>query len=346
MPIPSPRAAALLAILAALGPLADPARALVGASPDGRFADRVAMVLLRGPGEAGFCSALVLDSRTLLTAAHCVKATRDMAVHYRDASGAPVIIPVEAAVAHPLYRPDAIRARVESIDVALIRSARPLDSRFAGASLASGAGPAVGEPVILSGYGVTRDGDWKSGGRVAQRRARGARARFDRPDLGGRPGRRSRRRLLGRFRRADLVRRRPDRDRHRDLGAGAPRPRLRRPHPGPASRAAQGLDRGDGAQAGGRELETVEGESDRSGGNSRYADSVAVNRVDGPAATEREVLLFLCWPVSGQRPAGAGLALLWNGRSLANREAEARFRYTTALMSALTAIRAALDGET
>jgi hypothetical protein len=141
-----------------------PGGALVGAAPDGRFADRVAMVLMRGPGEAGFCSALVLDDRTLLTAAHCLRAVRDMAVHYRDASGAPVVIPVEAAVAHPQYRPDAIRARVESIDVALIRTARPLDPRFVGAALASGDGPAVGDPVILTGYGSTREGDWKSGG--------------------------------------------------------------------------------------------------------------------------------------------------------------------------------------
>jgi hypothetical protein len=122
------------------------------------------MVLLRDSGKAGFCSALVLDSRTLLTAAHCLKATSDMAVHYRDGVGAPVIVPVEATLAHPLYRPDAIRARVKSIDVGLIRTARPLDPRFVGAALASGDGPAVGEPVILSGYGVVSDGDWKSGG--------------------------------------------------------------------------------------------------------------------------------------------------------------------------------------
>jgi hypothetical protein len=153
-------------LLAALALAAAPALALVGAAPDGRFADRVAMVLLRGGDKAGFCSALVLDSRTVLTAAHCLKATRDMAVHYRDASGAPVVIPVEAAIAHPLYRPDAIRSRVESIDVALIRTVRPLDPRFARAALASGEGPAVGDPVLLTGFGVTRDGDWKSGGQL------------------------------------------------------------------------------------------------------------------------------------------------------------------------------------
>ena len=124
------------------------------------------MVLMRGGGEAGFCSALVLDSRTLLTAAHCLKAPRDMAVFYRDASGAPVIIPVAAGLAHPLYRADAIKARVESIDAAVIRTTRPLDARFIGAGISGDADLKVGEPVILSGYGVTRPGDWKSGGEL------------------------------------------------------------------------------------------------------------------------------------------------------------------------------------
>ncbi len=145
---------------------ATPAGALVGAAPDERFADRVAMVLMRAPGEAGFCSALVLDERTLLTAAHCLRPVRDMAVYYLDASGAPIVIPVEAAIAHPRYRADAVQARAESIDVALIRTARPLDARFLGAALASGNGPAVGDPVILTGFGSTSEGDWKSGGRL------------------------------------------------------------------------------------------------------------------------------------------------------------------------------------
>lgn len=154
---------AALAFALALA-LAPAARALVGAEPDGRFADRVAMVLMRGAGEAGFCSALVLDSRTLLTAAHCLRPPADMAVHYRDEKGAPVVVPVEAALAHPLYRADAIRARALSIDVAVIRTASPLPPRFAAARLASGEGPDVGDTVILSGFGATREGDWKSGG--------------------------------------------------------------------------------------------------------------------------------------------------------------------------------------
>ena len=162
----SRRALFRIAIVIALASPPAPSRALVGGAPDKKFADRVVMVLTRGGGESGFCSALVLNSRTLLTAAHCLRPTRDMAIHYRDASGTPVVIPVEAAVAHPLYRPDAIRERLKSIDVALIRTASPLEARFGGAALASGDGPAVGERVIMSGYGATRDGDWKSAGEL------------------------------------------------------------------------------------------------------------------------------------------------------------------------------------
>ena len=114
---------------------------------------------------SGFCSALVLNSRIVLTAAHCLRPLNDMAVNYRDASGTPILIPVEAALAHPLYRPNAIRERVMSIGVALIlQAARPLDPRFVGASLAMGEVPAVGEQIILSGYGAAREGDWSSSG--------------------------------------------------------------------------------------------------------------------------------------------------------------------------------------
>ena len=155
-----------LALLAALAAPLHPARALVGGEPDGRFADRVAMVLIRGGDKAGFCTGLVLSPRVLLTAAHCLRPLRDMAVHYRDAAGAPVVIPVDAAVSHPLYRADAIKARVESIDLALIRTARPLAPRFVAAAIADGRPPPIGAPAIVSGYGAAREGDWASGGEL------------------------------------------------------------------------------------------------------------------------------------------------------------------------------------
>lgn len=153
-----------LALVAALtAPLA-PARALVGAEPDSTFANRVAMVLIRGGDEAGFCTGLVLSPRILLTAAHCLRPLGDMAVHYRDADGRAVVIPVDAAIAHPRYRADAIQARALSIDLALIRTARPLAPRFAAAAISESGAPPIGKAVILSGYGAAREGDWSSGG--------------------------------------------------------------------------------------------------------------------------------------------------------------------------------------
>ena len=173
-----------------------------------------------------------------------------MAVHYRDASGAPVVIPVEAAVAHPRLPPrrdpgprpiDRRRARPDrpAARPALRRRGARLGRRPRRSAIA----------VILSGFGSTREGDWKSGGTLRSVtlavRAPASPVLVWAAD----PRRPACRRLLGRFRRADLVGGRRDRRRHRRLGAGAARPRLRRPDAGPAARAAQRLDRRSQAEA-------------------------------------------------------------------------------------------------
>src|ERR1700733_3401542 len=244
--------------VALVAPLA-PARALVGAEPDGRFADRVAMVLIRGGDKAGFCSALVLSPRVLLTAAHCLRPLRDMAVHYRDGADGAVIIPVDAAIAHPLYRADAIKARVESIDLALIRTARPLSSRFAGAAIADGGAPGGGAPrgrPPADRRASDRLRLWRGargrlvvGRGAAQRHTCRARAGVQCSHLGRRSLGKGGRRLQRRFRRARVVGGRIGRDRHCRLGAGGAWARLRRADAGPAARPAERVDRADRAQA-------------------------------------------------------------------------------------------------
>ena len=159
-----PAFAAALAAAALAAPV-DRAAAVVGASQsDGRFADRVVMVLTRGVEEQAFCSGVVLGPRAVLTAAHCLRPTRDMAVFYRDAAGRPTLAAIEAVAVHPLYHADAIARRIVSIDLALVETATPLDSLFAAAKLGSGDGPAVGETTILAGYGVGREGEPLTGG--------------------------------------------------------------------------------------------------------------------------------------------------------------------------------------
>lgn len=150
---------------------AAPAGAVVGPSESGaRFADHVVMVLARGDDREGFCTGIVMGPRAILTAAHCLRPTRDMAVVYRDAAGKPVLIAVAAAVSHPLYRADAIAARQVSIDLALIETATPLEPRFTPPPLAEGDGPAIGDDVILAGYGVAREGAPTSGGALRSAR--------------------------------------------------------------------------------------------------------------------------------------------------------------------------------
>ena len=81
-----------------------------------------------------------------------------------------MLVAVAAAVAHPLYRPNAIAERQVSIDLALIETETPLDPRFTPARLAEGDGPAVGDETILAGYGVAREGMPSSGGTLLSAR--------------------------------------------------------------------------------------------------------------------------------------------------------------------------------
>jgi hypothetical protein len=150
---------------------AAPAGAVVGPSESGaRFADHLVMVLARGGDREGFCTGIVLGPRVVLTAAHCLRPTRDMAVVYRDAAGKPVLIAVAAAVSHPLYRANAIAERQVSIDLALVETETPLDPRFTPPPLAEGDGPAVGDDTILAGFGVAREGTPTTGGTLRSAR--------------------------------------------------------------------------------------------------------------------------------------------------------------------------------
>lgn len=145
--------------------VAVPASALVGpAAADNSFASHLVMVLTRGVDRAGFCTAVVLAPRVVLTAAHCVAPLENMRVYYRSPSGEAVLREVAAAAVHPLYRADAPAKRVVSIDLALIETATSLDSRFSPPALDDAGATSVGAPLKIFGYGVAREGDGKTAG--------------------------------------------------------------------------------------------------------------------------------------------------------------------------------------
>ena len=153
----------IAAALAVLGALLEPApaSAVVGGRAGGPQEAATLMVL---NARGGVCSAIVLSSRTILTAAHCADGGVDLRVHWKDGASAPVLIAPSGIALHPEFNAKAITARRRSIDLALLRMAEPLPARFVPATLVDGPLPRAGAPVALAGYGVLREGDARSTG--------------------------------------------------------------------------------------------------------------------------------------------------------------------------------------
>jgi V8-like Glu-specific endopeptidase len=147
------------------------AEAIVGTSEiDTDDGDRVVTLLTKGPEGAGFCSAVVLAPRVVLTAAHCVRSPQDVVVLTRTESGEPKLWPATAIARHPQYRTDAVASRRLSIDIALVLLASPLGNGNRPLPIAAESKFAVGDTVTLIGYGVTHAGDPTSGGTLHRAR--------------------------------------------------------------------------------------------------------------------------------------------------------------------------------
>jgi secreted trypsin-like serine protease len=142
-----------------------PALAIVGeAGADARLEARSVMVLKRSGRTAGFCTGVVLSERIVLTAAHCVSGPADTKLHWRGANGAPVVVDVDHVAVHPEYRANAPRTRERSVDLAVVRAATPLPSRFSFAALSNRPTLSLGEDVRIGGFGVTAEGAGETSG--------------------------------------------------------------------------------------------------------------------------------------------------------------------------------------
>lgn len=124
----------------------------------------VVTVLNRSAGSAGFCTASVIARSIVLTAAHCVSTPGDSRIFFRDGKGAPVLIEVASIAVNPGYRPDAIRRRLVSIDLALVRLAEPLPAAFTPIELAQSSAVEIGQKFLIAGFGVADENEGKTGG--------------------------------------------------------------------------------------------------------------------------------------------------------------------------------------
>jgi hypothetical protein len=149
------------ALIALVALLAAPAHAIVGgAESDGPLARASVMVL---SSKGGVCSAVIVDSDVVLTAAHCATGAPEHRVHWRGEGGQPELVAPAAKIAHPGYDAKAVAARRRSIDLALIKLPEKLPDRFAVAKLSSAA-PAAGARVTFGGYGAAIEDEARSTG--------------------------------------------------------------------------------------------------------------------------------------------------------------------------------------
>lgn len=140
--------------------LTSPALAIVKGQPEPTLAAQAVMVL---GSKGSFCSAVILDRTTLLTAAHCVTGSQDYRVHWRDRDGLPVLHEPKAIAVHPGYSKGAEKNRKRSIDLALIQLKEPLPASFRPATL-SPAIPKSGDTFVVAGYGLSTEQDPRTGG--------------------------------------------------------------------------------------------------------------------------------------------------------------------------------------
>ncbi len=117
-------------------------------------------------GSAGtFCTGTAIARDLVLTAGHCVDPRDSYKLIQFSADGTPVFFDVAYAMRHPQFDMKAFLNHRATADVALLKLAQPLPASYEPAPLAPpNKTVAVGEQLIVAGYGVSVRGNGKTGG--------------------------------------------------------------------------------------------------------------------------------------------------------------------------------------
>jgi Trypsin len=172
MPMKFPARTNCLGALTALSMLAAvvPAAAMVGgATPAANGAGRSVVMILGSYGTV--CTATAIARDLLLTAAHCVQPGADYKLAERlpgeDLTHPPMIKDIVRIERDPQFDLKRLFGHVATADVALLKLAEPLPPQIPPAGLAGDdASVAVGDTLIVAGYGVTVRGAERLDGMV------------------------------------------------------------------------------------------------------------------------------------------------------------------------------------
>ncbi len=138
--------------------------AMVGGAPPAtpEFGRSIVMIL----GSSGTaCTATAIGRDLLLTAAHCVQPGTDYKLVGSEPNQPPVLKNIIRIERHPQFDIKRLLNHLATADVALIKLAEPLPARIRTALLGSETQiVAVGDMLVVAGYGVTVRGNGRTGG--------------------------------------------------------------------------------------------------------------------------------------------------------------------------------------
>lgn len=161
-PVASLYLAAALVAAAAMAP----AVAMVGGAPPAADGAGRSVVMVLGSGGTA-CTATAVARNLLLTAAHCVQPGADYKLADISDPHAPALKPIARIERHPQFDMKRLLGHLATADVALVQLPQPLPDDMPPVALDDGTKPvAVGDALVVAGYGVTVRGDGRTGGTV------------------------------------------------------------------------------------------------------------------------------------------------------------------------------------
>jgi secreted trypsin-like serine protease len=138
-----------------------PARvaAMVGGAPAAADDAGHSVVMILG-SYGTVCTATAIARDLLLTAAHCVQPGADYKLMGNKPGEKPDLKDISRIERNPQFDLKRLFAHLATADVALLKLAEPLPARIPAARLAGDAETvAIGDTVVVAGYGVTKRGD-------------------------------------------------------------------------------------------------------------------------------------------------------------------------------------------